>query len=183
MNFVAIDFETANYNPASACAMGIVVVENGKITDERYRLIRPFDMTFSWRNIQVHGIRPEDVENEPEFYRYWKSIRSYLSRGQIIAHNAAFDTKVLKSVLELYNLEIPDFEYQCSVKIARRTWQGWRSYSLDNVARKLGFTFKHHHALEDSQMCANVVLAAAQELGINSMQDLNDCLGLTPKLL
>ena len=34
MNFTAIDFETATGNRASACAVGIVSVENAKITDD-----------------------------------------------------------------------------------------------------------------------------------------------------
>jgi DNA polymerase-3 subunit epsilon len=31
MNFVAIDFETANYQPDSACAVGLVKVVGGEI--------------------------------------------------------------------------------------------------------------------------------------------------------
>lgn len=31
MNFVAIDFETANRNPDSACAIGLVKVENFQV--------------------------------------------------------------------------------------------------------------------------------------------------------
>ncbi len=183
MNFVAIDFETANNDPASVCALGIVVVENGKITEKRYKLIRPNNMKFNWHNIRVHGIKPKDVENEPEFYRYWKSIKSYLKKGQIIAHNAAFDTAVLRAVLSKYNIEIPDFKYTCSVQIARRTWKGWKSYSLNSVADQLGFTFKHHHALEDSEMCANVVLEASKELNVKSIEELNTCLEIFPKHL
>jgi len=41
--FTAIDFETATGNRNSACAVGIVPVENGKITKEYYVIIQPPD--------------------------------------------------------------------------------------------------------------------------------------------
>ena len=41
MRFAAIDFETADYESDSACAVAVVTVENGEIADRFYRLIRP----------------------------------------------------------------------------------------------------------------------------------------------
>ena len=65
--FAAIDFETAGYDPASACSLGIVAAnEDGSIT-EWHRLIRPPVMRFAPGCIAIHGIRPEDVEDKPEF--------------------------------------------------------------------------------------------------------------------
>lgn len=40
-NFAAIDFETANRHRSSVCSVGIVIVRNGKICQEIYRLIKP----------------------------------------------------------------------------------------------------------------------------------------------
>jgi len=39
--FAAIDFETANYSPDSACAVGLVAVEGGRVVRREYHLIRP----------------------------------------------------------------------------------------------------------------------------------------------
>ena len=41
MTFTTIDFETATSNRNSACAVGIVTVENRIITEEYYTLIQP----------------------------------------------------------------------------------------------------------------------------------------------
>jgi DNA polymerase-3 subunit epsilon len=41
MNFLALDFETANYYRDSACALGLVRVENNEIVDRASFLIRP----------------------------------------------------------------------------------------------------------------------------------------------
>lgn len=40
-DFAAIDFETANYNRSSVCAVGVVIVRDGEIVDSFYSLIQP----------------------------------------------------------------------------------------------------------------------------------------------
>ena len=40
-DFAAIDFETANRQLTSACAVGLVIVREGKIVDTFYSLIQP----------------------------------------------------------------------------------------------------------------------------------------------
>ena len=39
--FVALDFETADYYPDSACALAVVVVDGDAVVDRKYVLIRP----------------------------------------------------------------------------------------------------------------------------------------------
>ena len=41
MDFVAIDFETANEKRNSACSIGLTVVKDNKIVEEKYFLIKP----------------------------------------------------------------------------------------------------------------------------------------------
>lgn len=55
MNFVAMDFETANGQWHSACSLALVVVRNDQIVDSFYTLIKP-ETYFSSRNTQIHGI-------------------------------------------------------------------------------------------------------------------------------
>ncbi|RBS43016.1 hypothetical protein EB19_00206, partial [Enterococcus faecium] len=52
MNFVAMDFETANHQPYSACSLALVMVKNSQIVDEFYTLIQP-ETPFFWRNVQI----------------------------------------------------------------------------------------------------------------------------------
>ena len=57
MNFVTIDFETANNMPQSACSIGLAKFdEEGKVVDTFYSLIKPpknYDYFYS-RNIDIH---------------------------------------------------------------------------------------------------------------------------------
>ena len=67
LNFIAIDFETATGKRASICEAGICVVKDGKVVETKSWLVRPEDNAYSYWNIQIHGIHPEDTENAPEF--------------------------------------------------------------------------------------------------------------------
>ena len=180
LNFTAIDFETANEQMSSVCSLGVVTVRNGKITDRKYKLIKPPDFRFNWRNIQVHGIQASDVENELEFYRYWNSLKEILNEFPIIAHNAGFDIGVLKAVLETYQLENPDLEYSCSLRISRRTWTGLPSYSLGKLGKEFGYTFRHHHALEDAEMSAQLIIDACKKTNSSSLEELHTKLNIAP---
>ena len=79
MNFTAIDFETATGYRNSACAVGIVTVENGEITDKFYRLIRPPENSYNWMNISIHGIRPEDTADVPDFAGVYHELKPRLA--------------------------------------------------------------------------------------------------------
>lgn len=70
INFIAIDFETATSRRASICEVGICVVRNGEVAETRSWLVRPEDNYYQYWNIKVHGIRPQDTENAPDFMHH-----------------------------------------------------------------------------------------------------------------
>ena len=73
-DFAAIDFETANYEQSSVCAVGVVIVRNGEIVDSFYSLIQPEPNYYSYRCTQVHGLTREDTEEAPVFPKVWAQI-------------------------------------------------------------------------------------------------------------
>ena len=74
-NFVAIDFETANYEPTSICSVGLVVVRGGEITQRMHRLVCPEPDYYIRRfSEQVHGIYPADTCGAPTFDAVWNEI-------------------------------------------------------------------------------------------------------------
>ncbi|KMT33024.1 exonuclease [Melissococcus plutonius] len=76
MNFIAMDFETASHERHSACSLALVKVENSRIVDEYYTLIQP-ETQFFWKNIQIHGIHPEDVTDAPNFQKFGKEYNYF----------------------------------------------------------------------------------------------------------
>lgn len=179
MNFIAIDFETANEKRNSPCSIGIVVVKNGEIIEKVHHLIKPKEMRFMPINIGIHGIRPKMVENELEFDKVWDKIKHYFDDNLIIAHNASFDISVLRKTLELYEIEMPKFDYICTMKLAKNFYRDLDNAKLNTVNKFLGYEFKHHDALADALACSNILLNISQELQTININEISKLLGVT----
>lgn len=183
MKTIAIDFETANEDRRSACAVGLAWIENGSVVRCEHRLIRPREMRFNPHNIRVHGIRPEDVADKPEFPEVLSEFLPEISGALIIAHNAAFDIGVFCSTLAAYRQLFPEFGYYCTMDISRLLWPGLGSASLDTVARHFGICFDHHNPAEDAFACAEIAIAAAKELGVSEVKDISTKIAVRPGLV
>ena len=172
MDFTAIDFETANGRADSACQLAVVVVRDGQIVHQQQWLIRPRPFFFSPRNIQIHGIGPQQVADQPDFGALWADLRPHLTAGCLAAHNARFDIGVLRACLDRHALPIPELQFTCTCLIARRAWPGMGRYGLKPTASRLGIDFRHHDALEDSVACAKILLAAARFRAAQTLEQL-----------
>ena len=179
MNYIAIDFETANEKRNSPCSIGIVVVKNGRIIEKIHYLIRPKEMRFMPINIGIHGIRPAMVGNEPEFDQVWEKIKHYFNENLVIAHNASFDISVLRKTAELYDIELPSFEYICTMKLAKNFYKGIENAKLNTVNDFLGYEFKHHDALYDALACSNILLNISEELRCKDINEISKLIGVT----
>ena len=155
-NFAAIDFETANQFPTSICSVGVVVVRDGEIADKFYSLIRPEPEFYSYWNTRVHGIRMEDTMLAPVFPQVWEQVVPRIEGLPLVAHNKGFDERCLKAVFRMYQLDYPDYEFHCSLQMARKHLKGLLpNYRLHTVSEFCGFELKnHHHALADAEACA-----------------------------
>ena len=156
--FVAIDFETADYQPDSACAVALVRVEGSHIVHRRHFLIRPPRSTFIFS--YIHGITWEMVAGKPTFGELWPEIKPLLAGAQFLsAHNAPFDRGVLQACCADHNLKPPRLPFLCTVKLARQIWNLFPT-KLPNVCSHLGIPLDHHNAASDAEACARIVLAA-----------------------
>lgn len=159
-SFVAIDFETATGFPGSACAVGIITVENSVITDEYYTLIKPPGNEY-WRfNVKIHGITPQMTETEPEFHAIYPEIKKRLLGKTIVAHNEGFDRNVLKQTMRVYQLDYDELllseRWECTCRIYRSL--GYKPANLSACCQRHGIPLKHHEALSDAKGCAELYL-------------------------
>ncbi|MBL6929043.1 MAG: 3'-5' exonuclease [Rhodospirillales bacterium] len=159
--FVAIDFETANQNPESACAIGLVRVVGGKIEETEHFLIRPPSRWFVFTGL--HGIGWPDVEAEPGFAELWPKIDQWLDGADFLAaHNARFDRGVMDACCAAAAVEPPALPWACTVQLARSMWNV-RPTRLPDVCRYLAIPLNHHQALSDARACAEIVIAAQED--------------------
>lgn len=170
MNFTAIDFETANPNYASACAVGLTKVRNGEVTESSHWLIRPSPGIdhFGEQNIRIHKIQPEDVENAMEWGPSLNAILDFAGEDPFVAYNASFDHGVLKAASAYVGISVPPLTFFCVQKLSQAHLE-LASYELPYVASALELTdFEHHHAGADAEKCASVVLEIAKRRGVGS---------------
>ncbi|ADY34931.1 Exonuclease RNase T and DNA polymerase III [Phocaeicola salanitronis DSM 18170] len=173
INFIAIDFETATGKRASICEAGICVVRNGEVTKTRSWLVRPQGNRYSYWNMQIHGIRPNDTVDSPEFPEVWAEISEYLKDIPIlVAHNAAFDVGCIRHSLELYGMEKPDITYYCSLRAARKLYD-FGCNSLDYLCDQFKIPYgRHHRAGDDAEMCARLFLREIKDFGLCGLEEM-----------
>lgn len=164
-SFIAIDVETANFEPSSICAIGAVKVDNGLVTDSRYSLIKPEPEWFSPACVRVHGITDDLTYNAPCFGTVWSQWQPWFEGYTFVAHNAAFDSKCIRSACRVYGLDEPG-EFKCTLTAARRSIpRGMcKSKSLDSLCDFFGIPLKNHHcALDDAMACAQLGIILLQK--------------------
>lgn len=160
MKFLAIDFETANYQRTSACALGLVKVENYRIIYKKAHLIKPPENWFVFD--YLHGITWEHVKNEPTFGELWSIISPHF-RGIdfVVAHNKSFDRSVLAACCAHAGVAMPDVRFKCTMEQARKLWNIYPS-KLPDVCRHFGIPLNHHDALSDTLACAHIMIKALE---------------------
>lgn len=149
-DYISIDIENPNARGNSICSIGIIIVKDNKIVDEKYSLINPEDR-FDINNSNITGLNYADVKDAPTLKEYWKRIKELFENNVIVGHNIAYDLTVIAKALERYDIEVPVFNYYCTLKLSRNFIKA-NSYSLNSLCDLLNVNLENHHnALEDAK--------------------------------
>ena len=166
--YIAFDVETPNHYNNRISAIGITVVEDGRITDSFCSLVNP-ETYFDRFNIWLTGISPASVIDAPAFPELWERICPIMESGILVAHNANFDIRVLQSCLMDYGINWrTSVKGLCTVLMGRRIIPDV-SHKLDSLCGYYGICLNHHHADSDSRACAEILLRY-METGIDPVE-------------
>lgn len=182
MNFTALDFETANTHKTSICAVGMAIVENGKVVKTISKLIRPIPDFYSYWNMQIHGISPEMTQDAPFFIDVWNELKEHIDYSTLVAHNAAFDVGALRSILAAHDVSFPKTDYFCSCSVSRKVFKEIENHKLSTVCRHIDVPLNHHEAESDAIGAAQIIIKAGERLGINSVEELMGVLKMKLKV-
>ena len=153
---VALDFETSDKYADSACALGMSRVENGRVVDSWYSLIRPPRSTVYFP--EIHGLTWDMLKNQRSFAELWPEISSFLQGARLlVAHNASFDRRVLFGCCRAFGLEAPNLPFACTVKGSRKGLH-LPHHRLNDVCAYLGLELDHHNAASDALAAAGIYL-------------------------
>lgn len=164
VNFTALDFETANSHPSSACSVGLVRVRDGVVVDRAYWLINPppTHAAFLPFNIKIHGITAAMVADARAWQDQLSELTEFIGDDIAVAHNASFDMGVIRSACAETITPTPRLHYLCSLQVSRKTYE-ISSHRLPLAAEAAGFgEFAHHDALADAEACAAIISDAAR---------------------
>jgi len=170
-SFVSIDFETLYSQRVSACSIGMVKYRDGKKVDQYYSLIRPpFDypgksgQMLTW----VHGISEDEVRNERTFAELLPEIETFVDGFPLVAHNASVEKCCIRDICTYYKIGTK-LDYNnildtlpLSREVEDKTGlqvEGQGTHSLDAVCNRFDIpVLNHHNALEDAEMCGNLMV-------------------------
>lgn len=174
MDYVTIDFETANQFRESACSVGLARFDSdGVLKNTFYSLLKPpkgYDFFLS-HNIEIHGIRPSDVADAPDFEYIWPEVELFIGSDFLVAHNAEFDMGILRNLFCYFNIQKPDISYLCSLKISRRIWPNLEHHALTWLSEHFALDYNAHNALDDAVNCGKI-FAKCCSGKLNTLQNL-----------
>jgi DNA polymerase-3 subunit epsilon len=164
--FIAVDVETAGYDIASICQIGLAFVGFDSSIATYSTYIDPCT-PFAHGNTRLHGIDAETVIGAPTFAKLLPELRSILETHPLVQHSR-FDEKSFDGACRLADLPVLRSVWTDSVAVARKAWpelRGNGGHGLGNLKKVLGLRFRHHDAGEDARAAAEVVLMAEASLG------------------
>lgn len=167
MRQIVLDTETTGLDPNDGHRMvelACVELVNRSLTGNHLHLYLNPDRDSDPEALAVHGLTTEFLSQHPRFNQVVDQFVDFIRDGELIIHNAAFDTKFLNA--ELKRCGLPKVDTLCtkitdSLLYARELHPGKRN-NLDALCERYGISNAHrtlHGALLDSELLADVWLA------------------------
>ncbi len=142
--------------------IGAVELVNRFPTGKTFHMfINPEDREVHPDALNIHGISNEMLKDKPVFSEIMEDFLEFFGEGNLVAHNADFDTGFLNA--ELARCGHPGIDptrVVDTLKIARRKFPGQRN-SLDALCSRFAVDNSHrekHGALLDSELLAEVYI-------------------------
>ena len=153
--FAAIDFEIANGKRSSICSIGVAIIEDNKVIDSVYTLVRPYPNFYTRFTTAIHGITMQDTIDSPDFEEAWARIAGRLQD------------------IPLVDLAYPKYQFYCTCRLSRRMYPFLVNHQLQTVAAHCGYDLTyHHHAMADAYACAHIAATMMREKGVERLCDL-----------
>ena len=143
--YAIVDIETTgSYASANGITEVAIHVFDGKKVIEKFQtLINPKQPIPHYIQ-SFTGITDKMVAKAPEFEEVAGDIFRLLDANIFIAHNVNFDYSFLKSHLLRAGLDLKSKKL-CTVRLSRKIFPGFPSYSLGNLCRSLDIEINNRH--------------------------------------
>lgn len=145
MLYAIVDIETTGgfAERNKIVEIAIRVHDGEKIIESYESLINP-EISISPTVSAIHGITDKMVANAPKFFEIAKDIHQILGGKVFVAHNVNFDYSFIKHEFESLgaSFSLPKL---CTVRLSRKIFPGYPSYSLGNLCQSMGIRIEDRH--------------------------------------
>jgi len=173
---IALDTETTGILPAEGhriIEVGAVEILNREITgSEFHKYVQPNRTVGD--SVNIHGISDKSLINKPQFEQISNDFLAFIEGATLVIHNAPFDLGFINNELKIIGVD-KKIENLCTIidtlEISKKNRPGKmhgmdalsRHFNINTEARftvdELKNKIKHHGALSDAQILAEIYLA------------------------
>src|SRR5699024_3475269 len=136
--YAILDIETTGgkYNEEGITEIAIYKYDGREVVDQFISLINP-ERSIQPFVVGLTGINSEMLRGAPKFYEVAKRIVEITEDCVLVAHNAKFDYRILRTEFSRLGYE---FERKsiCTVEVSKKLIPGMPSYSLGKLMYNLG---------------------------------------------
>lgn len=143
--YAVLDIETTGgkFNEEGITEIAIYKFDGYEVIDQFISLVNP-ERSIQDFVVKLTGINNKMLRNAPKFYEIAKRIVEITKDCILVAHNAAFDYRILRTEFQRLGF---DFERNtlCTVELSQQIIVDQPSYSLGKLTRALGIPIADRH--------------------------------------
>lgn len=157
LDYVVIDFETTGFNPYNDKIIQVAAVKyrNHELVDQFVSYVNP-ERPIPDRITSLTGITNYRVSDAPTIEEVLPLFLAFLHTNVIVAHNASFDMRFLKSNVNMLGLPEPKNKVIDTVFLAKKYMKHAPNHKLETLKRMLGIRLSSHNAFDDCITCAAI---------------------------
>lgn len=146
--YVILDIETTGgkYNEEGITEIAAYKFDGHEIVDQFITLVNP-EKEIQPFVVRLTGINNGMLKNAPKFHEIAKRIVELTEESIIVAHNASFDYRILKTEFRRLGFDFKR-ETLCTVELAKKLIPDLDSYSLGKLCKTLCIPMSNRHRAE-----------------------------------
>jgi DNA polymerase III subunit epsilon len=143
--YAIVDIETTGgYASANGITEVAIVLHNGNEVEGKFHTLINPGVSIPRYITALTGISNEMVYAAPRFEEVAKNIYQLLADRIFVAHNVNFDYSFLKHHLLPAGFDL-NSKKLCTVRMSRKVFPGFASYSLGSLCRELNIAIENRH--------------------------------------
>jgi len=147
-----LDIETTGgkFNEEGITEIAIYKFDGHTVVDQFISLVNP-ERPIQEFVVKLTGINNKMLKNAPKFYEIAKRIIEITDKTTLVAHNANFDYRILKTEFSRLG-----FDYKkdnlCTIELSKKLIPNQESYSLGKICKSLGIPISNRHRASGDAM-------------------------------